>query len=115
MKHEHLRILLEVARHGTFSTVAKQRNVDPSSISRIVQAAERELGVRLFQRSTRHVVVTEAGDAYLSHVSRLLEELDSAGDSVREFGKQPKGTLRLTADSGERDHAFRRIVITDSE
>ncbi|MDQ7979895.1 LysR substrate-binding domain-containing protein [Paraburkholderia sp. SARCC-3016] len=97
MKHEHLRILLEVARHGAFSTVARQRNVDPSSISRIVQGAERELGVRLFQRSTRRVVVTEAGDAYLSHVSRLLEELDSASDAVREFGKQPKGTLRLTA------------------
>jgi DNA-binding transcriptional LysR family regulator len=97
MKHEHLRILLEVARHGTFSTVARQRNVDPSSISRIVQGAERELGVRLFQRSTRHVVLTEAGDAYLSHVSRLLEELDSAGNAVREFRNQPRGTLRLTA------------------
>jgi DNA-binding transcriptional LysR family regulator len=97
MKHEHLRIILEVARHGTFSTVARQRNLDPSSISRIVQSAERELGVRLFQRSTRHVVLTEAGDAYLSHVSRLLEELDSASDSVREFAQRPKGTLRVTA------------------
>jgi DNA-binding transcriptional LysR family regulator len=97
MNHDHLRVLLEVARQGSFSAVAKRRNMDPSSISRIVQGVEHELGVRLFQRSTRHVALTEAGEAYLSRVSHLLEALDSAGETAKELGAHPGGTLRVTA------------------
>jgi DNA-binding transcriptional LysR family regulator len=97
VNHDHLRILLEIARHGNFSGVAKQRNVDPSSISRVVRAVESELGVRLFHRTTRHVTLTEAGAAYLTQVSDLLDAIDAAGDRIKELGANVGGTLRVTA------------------
>ncbi|MEQ5837880.1 LysR substrate-binding domain-containing protein [Paraburkholderia acidicola] len=97
MNLDHLRVLVDIAQQGSFSNVAKLRDLDPSSVSRIVQGIERELGVRLFQRSTRHVVLTDEGDAYLSRVSHLLEELDSASDELKSVAQQPAGTLRVTA------------------
>lgn len=97
MNHDHLRILLEIARHGNFSGVAKQRNMDPSSISRVVRTVESELGVRLFHRTTRHVTLTEAGAAYLTQVSDLLDAIDAAGDRIKELGTNVGGTLRVTA------------------
>jgi DNA-binding transcriptional LysR family regulator len=97
MNHDHLRILIEVAQQRSFSAVAKRRDMDPSAVSRIVQAIEKELGVRLFQRSTRQVALTEAGSLYLARVSHLLEELDAASDELKSSETQPKGTLRVTA------------------
>jgi DNA-binding transcriptional LysR family regulator len=97
MNHDHLRILLEIARHGNFSGVAKQRNIDPSSISRIVRTVENELGVRIFHRTTRHVTLTEAGSIYLTKVSELLDAIDRAGDTVKELGGKVDGVLRVTA------------------
>ena len=97
MNHDHLRLLVEIAQQGSFSSVAKLRDLDPSSVSRIVQTVERELGVRLFQRSTRHVTLTEAGTAYLARVSHLLDELDSASNSLKSLEQHPAGVLRVTA------------------
>ncbi|CAB3807419.1 LysR family transcriptional regulator [Paraburkholderia fynbosensis] len=97
MNHDHLRLLVEIAQQGNFSSVAKSRDLDPSSVSRIVHGVERELGVRLFQRSTRHVSLTEAGSAYLERVSHLLDELDSASDALKSLEHHPSGVLRVTA------------------
>lgn len=97
MNHEHLRIVVQIAQHGNFSSVAKIHRLDPSSVSRIVQSVERDLGVRLFQRSARHVALTEAGAAYVARVTHLLEELDAAGDAVKSMESRPSGVLRITA------------------
>jgi DNA-binding transcriptional LysR family regulator len=97
MNHDHLRIVVEIAQQGNFSSVAKLHDLDPSSVSRIVQSVERELGVRLFQRSARHVALTEAGTAYVARVAHLLEELDAAGDAVKSMENRPTGILRITA------------------
>ncbi|MGF6113394.1 LysR substrate-binding domain-containing protein [Pseudomonas frederiksbergensis] len=97
MNHEHLRVLVEIARLGSFSEVAKQRDLDPSAVSRIVQSVERHLGVRLFQRSTRQVSLTEAGSTYLSRIAHLLEELDAASDEVKSTEQKPSGILKVTA------------------
>ena len=56
-----LRIFVEVARRGSFAAVARDRDTDPSSISRNVAALEEELGVRQHQRNTRRPALTEAG------------------------------------------------------
>ena len=97
MNHDHLRLVVEIAQHKNFSSVAKLHNLDPSSISRIVQSVERELGVRLFQRSARHVALTDAGGAYLARVGHLLEEMDAAADAAKSLEAQPRGELRITA------------------
>ncbi len=97
MDVENLRIFVEVARRGSFAAVARDRNTDPSSISRAVATLEEELGTRLLQRSTRRMSLTEAGNLFFGRIEALVEELDHARDEVREASVRPVGTLRLTA------------------
>lgn len=91
-----LRLALQVARLGSFAAVARSMDVDPSSISRAVAQVEDDLGLRLFQRTTRRLTVTEAGALYLSRVDALIDELDEAHDAAMAIQSGPRGTLRLT-------------------
>jgi DNA-binding transcriptional LysR family regulator len=97
MDIETLRIFVRVARRGSFAVVARDCGTDPSSISRAISALEDELQVRLLQRSTRRMTLTEAGVKYLARVEPLLEELDQAKDDVLVTSAQPIGTIRVTA------------------
>lgn len=92
-----LRILIDVARQGSFSAVARERQVEPSVISRTIAALEERLGIRLFQRSTRRVIPTEAARIFLDSVSMPLEEIDRASQAASENAASPRGVLRVTA------------------
>ncbi len=97
MDIETLRIFIQVARRGSFAEVARDRGTDPSSISRAIASLEDELRVRLFQRSTRRMTLTESGAKYLARVEPLIEELDQARDEALAISVEPIGTIRLTA------------------
>lgn len=97
MNFADLTLLLDVARLRRFAAVARLRNTDPSSVSRIVAGLEDELGIRIFERSTRRMELTEAGDLYLSRIEPMLEQLDSAREEALAIRSAPRGTLRLTA------------------
>lgn len=97
MNTQALHTFVAVARSGSFAAVARQRNQDPSLISRTIAQLEAELGVRLFQRSTRKMLLTEAGARLLDKVQSLLEELHSAMEEAASTTTEPTGTLRLTA------------------
>lgn len=90
-------LFCETARRGSFAGAAKARDLDPSSVSRAIALLERELGVRLFQRSTRTMSLTEAGALYRARVEPLLEELAQAREAARSIQTGLTGTLRLTA------------------
>lgn len=92
-----LRVFIEVMRRGNFAAVARDRDVDPSSISRAVAGLEDELGVRLFHRTTRRLSPTEAGVAYFGRIEPLVEELERARLKAIDIGEQPTGTLRIAA------------------
>lgn len=92
-----LTLLQDIARHGSFAAVARLRNVDPSSIGRMVAGIEAELGVRLFERSTRRMALTEAGARYIERVTPLTDELERAAEEARATGGAPRGTLRISA------------------
>ena len=96
MDLEVLKVFVEVMQQGSFASVARERNVDPSSISRSIAGLERELGVRLLQRTTRKLSPTEAGIVYCDRITPLLEEMQQAQELVTE-SERPKGTLRVTA------------------
>jgi DNA-binding transcriptional LysR family regulator len=96
MDLDALRIFVEVARRGSFAAVARARDTDPSSVSRAVAALEDRLGLRLLQRTTRSVTLTEAGSLYLARVEPLVEELARAGEEAAAAAAGPSGTLRLT-------------------
>ena len=96
MDTEAIKTVTLVAQQGSFAAAARVLSVDPSSVSRTVAAVEEDLGLRLFQRSTRSLSVTEEGEAYLARLVPLLEELDHAQDEAREVSRHPAGTVRLT-------------------
>ena len=99
MDVESIRIFSDIARAGNFAAVARERAVDPSSISRAISTLEASLGFRLFQRSTRRVALSEAGAVYLSRVEAALAELDAAREEARALSEGPTGVLRITASA----------------
>lgn len=94
-----LAIVRLVAEHGGFSPVARLLNVEPSTIGRAVGAVEATLETRLFERSTRAVVLTEAGERWLGRVGPALDEIDAARDAAVDRTAAPSGVLRLTASA----------------
>lgn len=100
MEIEALRTFVEVIRRGSFAAVARDRNVDPSSISRTIAGLESELGVRMFHRTTRHLSPTDAGAAYYERVEPMIAELERAALEATDTGDTPRGTLRITAAVG---------------
>lgn len=97
MDIENLSLLLDVAQRGSFAAAAKERAIDPSSVSRVIARLEEELGLRLFQRSTRRLTLTEAGDAFVKRLDAILEELRRARSEALDMTETVSGTLRLTA------------------
>ncbi len=92
-----LELLIAVAKRGSFAAVAKERNIDPSSVSRAIGDLEHELGLRLFHRSTRSMTLTEAGEIYLARIEPLIDELQHAREAAAQVSLTPKGLLRITA------------------
>jgi len=97
MEIASLKTVVLVSQQGSFAAAARVLNVDPSSVSRTVTQVETALGLRLFQRTTRSLRLTEEGETYLQRVKPLLEELEMAGDSALASRRKPAGSLRLTA------------------
>lgn len=91
-----LRIFVEVMQRGSFAAVARDRNLAPSSISRTIAALEDDLGIRLFQRTTRQLAPTEAGQIYFERIEPLIDELERARLMAADVSEQPRGTLRVT-------------------
>ncbi|AFY97038.1 transcriptional regulator (plasmid) [Chamaesiphon minutus PCC 6605] len=92
-----LQIFVEVVRQGSFAAVARNRNLDPSSVSRSIASLEAELGIGLFQRTTRQLSLTEAGATYFDRIEPLIEEIQQATNIATDVSGQPQGTLRVTA------------------
>lgn len=96
METHTLKLFVAVAHATSFSAVAREHGVEPSSVSRAIAVLEGELGVRLFQRTTRKLTLTEAGALYLERIEGLAEQLGDARDEVQALGQTPAGTLRLS-------------------
>ena len=96
MDDQLLRTTLLVARTGSFAAAARKTGVDPSSVSRQVAALEDELGIRVFERTTRRLDITEAGQLYLDRARPALEAMDEAADAARDVLSEPSGFLRVT-------------------
>lgn len=97
MDMDSVRVFVDVMKHGSFAAVARQRQVDPSSISRSISNLEAALGLRLFQRTTRSLAPTEAADEYFARVEGLIGEFDLASEAALDLVRMPTGTLRVTA------------------
>ena len=96
MDLESLITFTGVARSGSFASHARERGIDPSSVSRQIAALEDSLGIRLFERTTRRLSLTEAGRIYLDRVAPLMEELSAARDAAHDSMAEPSGVLTVT-------------------
>lgn len=97
--HE-LTALSAVATRKSFRAAAADLNISPSSLSHQVASVERRLGVRLFNRTTRSVSLTEAGEHFLARIHPALREIADAVETVNRFRETPAGLLRLNASEG---------------
>jgi len=85
-----------IAERASFAKAAAQLGVSRSSLSESLRALEERLGVRLLNRTTRSVALTEAGDRLLVQLRPLLDNFDAALESVNAFRDSPAGHLRIT-------------------
>lgn len=97
MDIESLKTVALVAKLGSFAAAARALDLDPSSVSRTVAAVEADLKLRLFQRTTRRLAISEEGEVYLRRIAPLLEEFELAREEAEEIRESAVGTLRLTA------------------
>ena len=87
---------LGVAHHRSFRRAAAELGVTPSAVSQAVRTLESRIGAASFQRTTRSVGLTEAGERFLARAKPAFEELVAASQAARALGQQPSGLLRLT-------------------
>jgi DNA-binding transcriptional LysR family regulator len=87
---------VQVVDHGGFAPAARALGEPKSKLSRRVALLEERLGVRLIQRSTRHLLVTDVGQNYYAHCKAMLVEADAAQAAVEQIRSEPSGIVRLT-------------------
>ncbi|WMY75549.1 LysR family transcriptional regulator [Buttiauxella selenatireducens] len=92
-----LKVFVAVAHAGSFSRAGEQIGLSQSAVSHSVKELESEIGVKLLDRTTREVVLTEAGQQLAARLERLLEELTSTLLDTRSVGHQLSGTVRVAA------------------
>ncbi|VAV90573.1 Transcriptional regulator, LysR family [hydrothermal vent metagenome] len=97
METKLLDIFVAVVRGGSFASAARHLEQDPSLISRSIATLEREVGARLFQRTTRRLSLTEAGANFLARIEPVIAELNAAQEDIRRSTLQPKGKLCISA------------------
>ncbi|MBN8734884.1 MAG: LysR family transcriptional regulator [Xanthomonadales bacterium] len=95
-----LRAFVSIAHHGSFTRAARELDVTASALSQMLAQFERQLGVRLLQRTTRRVGLTEAGREFLVRIAPAMTVIDDAVESARQHGERPAGNLRITVAMG---------------
>lgn len=95
-----LNAVVAVATHRSFRAAAADLGISASALSRAIAGAEARMGVRLFNRTTRSVSLSEAGEQFLARVRPALSEISEAMDAANAFRDTPAGTLRINSSEG---------------
>lgn len=92
-------IFVAVVENSSLAGAARHMNLSPSVVSKQLSALEDRLGVRLLNRTTRRVSLTEVGSAYYERCKRILADVDEAEAAVSTAHSSPRGLLKITAPS----------------
>jgi len=103
---DSLRIFVATQRKGSLSAAARSLSLSPATISRRISALEEELGVKLVDRTSRNLKVTEAGQAFLERAEVVLEAMAEAQQAALDARQRPEGRLRVHS----RTHIGLRVV-----
>lgn len=90
-------LLVRVVQRRSFSAAARERGVPVSTVSRRVARLESALGLRLLERTTRTLRLTDAGRKYFEHAERAMDDLAQGTGQVRELQEEPRGRVRIVA------------------
>ena len=93
-------VFSRVVEAGSFTAAARLLGIPKTTVSRRVAALEREVGVRLLQRTTRSLNMTDAGRLYYEESSRALRTIEDANSRLAEGRTEPAGTIRISAPVG---------------
>ncbi len=105
-----LRAFASLARTGSFTLAAKELHLTQSAISHSMKALEREIGCRILDKMGKKVVLTEAGEALLVHVERILAEMSLARAELDQLGKWGQTRLRLGASATACAHILPTVL-----
>ncbi|MFI8578478.1 LysR family transcriptional regulator [Ectopseudomonas khazarica] len=92
-----LAVFRQVVERGSFAAAARHLKLSAAAVSKNIGELEAHLAVRLLNRTTRSMSLTEAGQRYYDQVSRILDDLQQADSSLGELQATPSGTLRVSA------------------
>ena len=95
-----LEAVAAVARHGGFRAAARELGMSSSALSHAIAALEERLAVRLFNRTTRSVALSAAGEQFLSAIAPALQTIENAIEHIGEHSSRPSGRLRLNMAPG---------------
>ena len=90
-------VFVAVAEEESFAAGARRLGMSPPAVTRAISALEDRLGVKLLNRTTRYVRVTDAGHRYLDDARRIIGELDEADEAAAGINAEPRGHLAVTA------------------
>jgi DNA-binding transcriptional LysR family regulator len=96
MDVDQLAVFVAVVRAGSFTAAAKALGTHKAHASRVISRLERELGVRLLQRSTRSLAVTEVGRELYERATGILTALEDTHAVIQQTQREPQGVLRLS-------------------
>src|SRR5215471_9840797 len=97
MDYNDIPLFVRVVEAKSFTSAAAALGREKSSVSRAVARLESDLGVRLLQRTTRKLALTDAGQAFYERVRTSVSGVEEAASAVRELGSEPRGVIRATA------------------
>ncbi len=92
-------VYVRVVEAGNFSAAAREMNLTPSAVSKLIGRLEERLGARLLNRTTRHVSLTEEGRAFYQRCTPILDAIDEAERAVAELHGEPRGLLKVNAST----------------
>ena len=90
-------VFVAVAEEESFAAGARRLGMSPPAVTRAISALEDRLGVKLLNRTTRYVRVTDAGSRYLDDCRRIIHESDEADEAAAGINAEPRGHLAVTA------------------
>ncbi|MBD1583710.1 LysR family transcriptional regulator [Pseudoalteromonas sp. S16_S37] len=96
-KLRSLELFLATCDEGSFAGAARVCNTDPSTVSKAINRLETQLGLTLFQRSTRQLNITQAGSRYASTVREMFVNLSCCEEELKHLNDAPCGTLKISS------------------
>lgn len=109
-KWNEMQVFVLAVEHEGFSAASRLLNLAPSSVSKQISRLEERLGVRLLNRTTRTLSLTEAGHTFYQRSKEILHELEEAEAELTTYGVSPKGLVRVNCSPGFAKHQLLPVL-----